>query len=243
MHSHYASFFLVVVTLLGATSFAHAGGSPVSELREAQLPHVCNDGAKKGEACTKDTQCPSGLCEINYLRGPDATLEAEVTLIIDDDVSKYDGSEEINNVKAATVLLEIQAKRQTHMLAQTYQNLEGHNFKALVDALKAGPFLADMGSPVSNRRVAEFRLFESLTDDPFPSILDDFLFEEGDTELANAVRALAGVRGRPVIANVPADPASVQRSDHVADGLASLVRLKVGIRFVAQKPKDRTNDD
>ena len=60
-----------------------------------------------------------------------------------------------------------------------------------------------MGSPVSNRRAAEFRLFESLTDDPFPSILDDFLFEEGDSELADAVRALAGVTGRPIIADVP----------------------------------------
>ncbi len=60
-----------------------------------------------------------------------------------------------------------------------------------------------------------------------------FCFEEGDSELANAVRALAGVTGRPIIADVPQDAAFVQRSDHVADGLASLVRLKVKIRFVA----------
>jgi len=63
--------------------------------------------------------------------------------------------------------------------------------------------------------------------------LDDFLFEEGDNELADAVRALAGVKGRPIIAEVPGDAALIQRSDHVADGLASLVRMKVKIRFVA----------
>jgi len=230
----FRSLFLILAlaTLLMATGSAGAG-SPVSELRETQLPHVCKGGPRKGQACTDDAQCPRGLCEINFLRGPDATFEAEVTLIIDDNVSKFDGTEEISDVKAATVLLEIKDKGETHLLAQTYQDLEGHDFKALTDALKAGPFLADMGAPVSNRRAAEFRLFESLTDDPFPSILDDFLFEQGDNELANAVRTLLGVTGRPIIADVPRDAAPVQRSDHVADGLASLVRLKVKIRFVA----------
>ena len=225
MHSPYPFLSLVLATLLAAAGAAFAG-SPVSELRETQLPHVCKDG---GQACTQDAQCPASLCEINFVPGPDATLEADVTLIIDDNVSKFNNKEKISDVKAATVLLEIKNKGTTHLLAQTYQNLKGHNFKALTE----GPFLADMGSPVSNRRAAEFRLFESLTDDPFPSIVDDFLFEEGDNELANAVRALAGVTGRPIIADVPLDDAFVQRSDHIADGLASLVRLKVKIRFVA----------
>ena len=232
MHSPYAFLSLVLAILLVAAGATYAG-SPISQLREDQLPHVCKGGAKRGEACTEDAQCPRGLCEIKFVRGPDATFEAEVTLIIDDDVSKFDGSEEVSDVKAATVLLEIKDRGETHLLAQTYQNLEGENFDALVAALRDGPFLADMGSPVSNRRAAEFRLFESRTDDPFPSILDDFLFEEGDNELAKAVRNLLGVTGRPIIADVPRDAASVQRSDHVDDILASLVRLKVKIRFVA----------
>jgi hypothetical protein len=234
MRSRDVSFFLALATLLVATGSAVAGGSPISGSREAQLPHVCN-GPGKPQPCTDDSQCPSGLCEIKYVRGPDATFEAEVTLIIDDDVSKFDGSEKISDVKAATVLLEIIDNGETHLLAQTYQNLEGRNFNALVKALTAGPFLADMESPVSNfRRAAEFRLFESRTDDPVPSILDDFLFQEGDSEMADAVRALVGVTGRPIIADVPEDAALVQRSDHVDDGLASLVRMKVKIRFVPQ---------
>jgi hypothetical protein len=232
MHYRYLFHSLAFATLLVATSSTYAS-SPVSQLREEQLPHVCKGGPRKGLACTDETQCPRGTCEINFLRGPNTTFEAEVTLIVDDNVSKFDGTEEISDIIAATVLLEIKDKGETHLLAQTYQNLEGHDFKSLTDALRAGPFLADTGSPVSNRRAAEFRLNEALTDDPFPSILDDFLFEEGDSEMADAVRALFGVTGRPIVAEVPKRAAFVERSDHVADGLASLVRLKAKIRFVA----------
>ena len=237
MRSRDVTFFLALATLLVATGSAVAGGSPVPERREEQLPHICK-GPGKSQSCTKDSDCASGRCEINFLRGPDAAFMAEVTLIIDDNVSKYDGSEseELSNVKAATVLLEIKDKGETHLLAQTYQNLEGSNFEDLVKALTAGPFLADMGSPVSNRRAAERRLFEPQPDDPVHSILDDFLFEEGDSDLADAVRALFGITGRPIIADVPEDATFVQHSDHSADGdgLASLVRMKVKIRFVPQ---------
>jgi hypothetical protein len=233
MRSHYPFPSLAFATLLVTAGSSYAG-SPVSHLREEQLPHVCRGGPREGLACTDDAQCPPGnKCEVHFLRGPDTAFEAEVTLIIDDNVSKFDGTEEISDVVAATVLLEIKHKGKTHLLAQTYQNLEGQDFKTLTEALKAGPFLADTGSPVSNRRAAEFRLNEALTDDPFPSILDDFLFEEGDNEMADAVRALFDVTGRPIVAHVPRNAAFVQRSDHVADGLASLVRLKVEIRFVA----------
>ncbi len=232
MHYRYVFHSLAVATLLIAADSAYAA-SPVSQLREAQLPHVCKGGSRKGLPCTDDAGCPNSKCEISFLSGPDATFEAEVTLIVDDDVSEFDGTEEVSGVIAATVLLEIKDKGETHFLAQTYQNLKGHDFKALTDALRAGPFLADTGSPVSNRRAAEFRLNEALTDDPFPSILDDFLFEEGDSEMADAVRALFGVTGRPVVVDVPKDASFVERSDHVADGLASLVRLKVKVRFVA----------
>src|ERR1044071_5502168 len=181
MRSRYSFMSLAFATLLVAADSTYAG-SPVSHLREEQLPHACQGGPKEGEACTADTQCPRSRCEINFLRGPHTAFEAKVTLIVDDNVSKFDGAEEISDVVAATVLLEIKHKGKTHMLAQTYQNLEGHTFDALTAALQAGPLLADTASPVSNRRAAELRLFEALTDDPFPSLVDDFLFEEGDNE-------------------------------------------------------------
>ncbi len=51
--------------------------------------------------------------------------------------------------------------------------------------------------------------------------------------MADAMRALFGVIGRPVVIDVPKDVSFVRRSDHQADGLASIVRLKVTIGFVA----------
>src|SRR5262249_50350305 len=123
---------LAVATLLMATDSAYAI-APLPQRREEKLPHVCKGGPNEGRACTDDSQCPDSTCEINFLRGPDTTFEfeAEVTLIVDDNVSKFDGTEKISDVIAATVLLEIRDEGETHFLAQTYQNLEGHNFKSL----------------------------------------------------------------------------------------------------------------
>ena len=232
MRSRDVSFFLTLATLLVSTGSAVAGGSPVPGLREEQLPHVCK-GPGKPQPCTADSQCPSGRCEINFLRGPDAAFMAEVTLIIDDNVSKYDGSASVSNVKAATVLLEIKDNGETHLLAQTYQNLEGSNFEDLVKALTAGPFLADMES--RDRRAAERRLFEPQLTTRFILSWMTSCLRRGITNWRTPCALFAGVTGRPIIADVPEDVTFVQRSDHSAagDGLASLVRMKVKIRFVA----------
>lgn len=223
---------LIVVALLIAANAAYAA-APLPQRREEKLPHVCKGGPNKGQACVEDTMCPTSTCKLKFLRGPDTTFEAKVTLIVDDDVSKFDGAQKIANVVAATVLLEIRERGETHFLAQTYQNLEGQDFQALIDALRQGPFLADTGSPLTNSRMTESTLMASLADNAARPLLGSFLFQEGDNEMANAVRALFGVTGRPVVADVPRDISFVQRSDHEADGLASLVRLRVKIRFIA----------
>ncbi len=232
MRSRYLFHSLAFAALLMATDSAHAD-APLPPRREVKLPHVCKGGPNKGQECPDDAMCPNSTCKIKFLRGPDTTFEATVTLIVDDDVSKFDGTQEVSNVVAATVLLEIREKGETHFLAQTYQNLEGHDFQTLTDALMKGPFLADTGSPLTNSRVTESTLIASLADNAPRSLLSSFLFQEGDNEMANAVRDLFGVTGRPVIVNVPKDISFVKRSDHEADGLASLVRLRVQIRFVA----------
>ena len=109
MCSRYLLHSLACATLLIAAAPADAA-APVSQLREEQLPHACKGGPSRGLACTADAQCPGSTCEINVLRGPDTMFEAEVTLIVDDDVSKFDGTEEVSGVIAATVLLEIKDK-------------------------------------------------------------------------------------------------------------------------------------
>src|SRR6266850_2520375 len=146
MRYRYLSHSLAFATLLIATSSAYAA-APVPQRREEKLPHVCKSGPNEGLPCINDTECPSSKCELQFLRGPDTTFEAEVTFIVDDHVSKFDGTEEFSDVVAATVLLKIRDKGETYFLAQTYQNLEGHDFKSLTDALMKGPFLADTGSP------------------------------------------------------------------------------------------------
>jgi hypothetical protein len=64
-------------------------------------------------------------------------------------------------------------------------------------------------------------------------MLDNFLFQQADANMAAAVRDLLGVDGRPVVVETARAPRLVH-VDHRGDGLASLVRLPVTIRFVAE---------
>jgi hypothetical protein len=222
---------LAFAVLLIATGRAYAG-DPVPALREPQPPRICKDGPNEGSTCTADDQCPQSTCEINYLRGPGTMFRAEITLIVDDEVSKFDGppAQEVSAVIAATALLEFRHDGEKHVLAQTYQNLEGSDFDTLITALRAGPFLAD--GEVSDRRIAEFRLSDALTPGVSPSLLESFLFQGGDNEMSAAIREIFGVIGKPIVAATPEDISFVEHFDHRADSLASLVRFKVKIRFV-----------
>jgi hypothetical protein len=226
---------LAFAVLLIATVPAYAG-DPVPARREPQPPRICKNGPNGGSTCTADDQCPQSSCEINYLSGPGTEFMAEITLIVDDDVSQFDvdsTKDVFSNIIAATAVLEFEHQGEKHILAQTYQNLEGHTFKKLVEALKKGPFLAD--GEVSDRRIAEFRLSDALTPGVSPSLLESFLFQGGDNEMSEAIREIFGVIGKPIVAATPEDISFVEHFDHRADGLASLVRLKVNIRFVVQE--------
>jgi hypothetical protein len=56
----------------------------------------------------------------------------------------------------------------------------------------------------------------------------------GDSELADALRELYGVDGRPVIVNVSASPDTLVHTDEEATGCASAVQLLAAIRFVPE---------
>jgi hypothetical protein len=185
--------------------------------------------------CTTDNECPQSKCEINYLRGPDTAFMAEITLIVDDDASQFDGTADVSDVIAATAILEFKHQGEKHVLAQTYQNLAGDTLEELVTALKEGPFLAD--GEVSGRRIAEFRLDDALTPGVSPSLFESFLFQGGDNEMSEAIRTIFGVTGKPIVASTPEDLSVVEHFDHSGeeDGLASLVRFKVKIRFVVEE--------
>jgi hypothetical protein len=227
---------LAFAVLLIATVSAYAG-DPVPARREPQPPRICKNGPEAGMTCATNDDCPQGSCEINYLSGPGTAFRAEITLIVDDDVSQFDvesTNEVFSNIIAATAVLEFKHKGEKHVLAQTYQNLTGSDFDTLLTELKKGPFLAD--GEVSDRRIAEFRLSDALTPGVSPSLLESFLFQGGDNEMSEAIRTIFGVTGKPIVAATPEDISFVEHFDHSGegDGLASLVRFKVEIRFVVQ---------
>ena len=255
MRSRYVLSLLFLAGLFALAGSAHAG-APGSGGRQMFLPQVCKGGPNVGMTCSADTDCPNSKCEVNYLNGPGTNVPLEVCIIVDDNVSTYDESETIPDVVAVTALATVKYKGKTHFLAQTYQNLNSTMLDPLIGHpnnlpmppgcnpapadplailtcnLQAGPEIAD--SAESDKLVREFRLSEAITDDPSITILDDFLWQNGDGDLADALRAIVGVTGKPVVAETPRKVRSVQYSNHEADGLASVACLDVRVRFVPE---------
>lgn len=235
MRTHHVLLGILGIGLWTTASVVHAG-APASATAErtALLPRVCDagtTGGKAGMACTNDSQCPNGSCVVNYVTGAGASFTAWVTLMVDDDVSKFDGSQTIADVVSVTALVEVKFRGKKYLLSQTYQNLEGSDWSALVAAMQQGPFIADTG--VSNRRVTESQLNSAVTmDSPTTNILDDLLWQSGDSEMVSELRAIFGVTGTPVVVSTPLSLAAIDHTPHGADGLASVVRMKVKVRFV-----------
>ena len=248
-------FSLFLAGLFVVTGAVHAG-PPGSGGRQVLLPKSCKGGPNAGMACNDDTDCPNSKCEVDYLNGPGTNIPVEVCIIVDDNVSKYDESETIADAVAVTLLVEVKYKGETHFIAQTYQNLNSATLDPLIDHpnnlplppgcdpapadplailtcnLQAGPVIAD--SAESDKLVREFRLKEALTDDPSITILDDLLWQGGDGDMADALRAIVGVTGKPIVTDTPQKVKAVQHSDHEADGLSSVACLDVRVRFVPE---------
>jgi hypothetical protein len=230
MTRHQTSF--VVLALVSSLAFGGPAqaGAPSPEDREFDLAHVCKGGPNADAACTDASECPGSTCVINFAS---KSITAKLTILVDDDVSNFNddetGLEDVPNVVAATVLLEVK-KDGKRVLAQTYQNLDQGNpgdLATLIANLQAGPFLGD--TETRDNRTTETNLNAAAGD---ASILQDFLFQAGDSELADALRALFGLTGTPIIAETPEKIEKVLQDNHLGDSLASVLRFKVKIRFV-----------
>ena len=110
----------------------------------ARLPHVCEKGPNAGLECIPDLGgvadplvcsvsrpsqndfCLGAKCTMVFEKG--ATFSAVMTMIADDNVSAFDGSQSIQNAIAVTVIIDL-GKR--GVLAQTYQNLSGTSLSSL----------------------------------------------------------------------------------------------------------------
>lgn len=234
MRFRWISAIVLSVMGMGVVGIAHAGapGSATAE-RFLSVPRSCDRGPNVGNVCTEDFQCPNARCVIEFLRGRGTDFSGLVTIIVDDNVSKFDGTEAVSDLVAVTILFETKYRSKIHLLAQTYQNLEGTTPEEVLNALREGPFIADTG--VSDRRVTESRLNDSITTDPSITILDDLLWQSGDSEIANELRRIFGVDGDPVIVEGPRKINRVEHSAYGADGLGSVAQMEIKGRFVPRR--------
>jgi hypothetical protein len=205
------------MVLLAALAAGPAwAGAPGPETRAANLPRVCSRG---GNTCTDDADCTKGKCVPDYER---TGFNGILTLVADDNVTRWDGGASVDDVHAVTVLLELRIRgvgRQ--VLAQTYQALDGANFADLTAALQEAPFLADTegsATPTNEEALAGAQL-------------DDFDFQQPDVEMSDALRQLFSSMGTPVVREGSVKLLDV--TDHRGDSLGTVARFKVKGRFVA----------
>jgi hypothetical protein len=147
-----------------------------------------------------------------------ATFSAVMTIIADDNVSAFDGSQAIQNGVAVTVIIDL-GKR--GVLAQTYQNLTGTSLSSIADAPSD-----TFGVPIHEQRLESET---QLRPDGKAAIVNDLLFRPQDEELADALRAIFSATGIPVVTKV----GSVKLSDRRGDGVATTLQMKVKGGFVA----------
>jgi len=230
------------------------GGAPAPETREAHLLRSCSGGSGPATPCVSDTECAPGTCEVEFLQGPNTSHQAVVTLLVDDEVGKFDDTEAFPDVVAVTALLEVDGPDgRRHLFGQTYQNLQGTTLAKLVSSLQAGPFIADTvlsgggcgsatgggtgtgGGSGGGGQLLGNRVTEPCLNDRAQGgkILRDLLLQQGDSTMAHAVRRLLGTEGPLVIVQTPGNVAGITYDNHRNDGLATVVRMNVTLQAVA----------
>lgn len=207
------SRLLAVLALAAALSPGGTAraGAPQPEQREQDFAHVCDRGANRGLACevaTEDVDCPRGSCEVQPI-GPPA--RGVLTLIAHDTVTDWANGGAPN--RALTVLLEVRAPGGTHLLSATYQNL-------------ADPTLP----PTAPGNIVAIDMDEAALAN-LAAAVNGLAFAQPDSTLAQALQEIFDSTGVPVITE--ANERQVQLADHENDDLATVVRFKVKIRFLA----------
>ena len=115
-------------------------GAPGSEGRAVGLQTACQGGSDAGSTCEADSDCAFGRCRPVFVQGSGRPIPLRVTLIIDEDVSMFDGTETVPNVVAATAMIEAQKGNERILLSEIYQNLAGGTADAVIDAIPPARF-------------------------------------------------------------------------------------------------------
>jgi hypothetical protein len=202
--------------------------------REPDLPHVCDKGPNAGLACvpdfstvtdplscsvsrpSQDDFCLGANCTMVFERS--TTFSAIMTMVADNNVSAFDGSQTIQNAIAVTVIIDLGRRG---VLSQTYQNLSGGDLSDLALAPTDS-----FGVAIDEQRLESET---ELRPNGKAAVVNDLLFRPQDDELADALRAIFNATGIPVVTKVR----SLSLSDRRTDGLATVLRLKVKGGFVA----------
>ena len=228
-----AHWLLTFVLLAVVPGLGHAAVDCTA--REPGLPHECEKGPNAGQACVPDFGavadplvcsvsrpsqndfCLGAKCTMVFAKG--ATFSAVMTIIADNNVSAFDGSQSIQNAIAVTVIIDL-GKR--GVLAQTYQNLSGTSLSSLAEAPTD-----TFGVGIDEGRLASET---DIRPDGKAAIVNDLLFRPQDAELSDALRAIFNTTGVPVVTKVT----SLALTDRRTDGLATTLRLKVKGGFVTE---------
>jgi hypothetical protein len=197
-------------------------GAPASENRLADFETFCQGGEEHGNSCASHPDCPNGRCRIRASGGIGIRpLRFHATLIVDDDASEFDGSEELQGVVTVTAILEFIAQGRRQVLAQTYENLKGADFQAIVENLQQGVEIADL--PDRDRRLDEALLNASFAEN---GIADDFLFQSPDGEMQEALRSRFDTDGNFVVSRVRGIN---KYANHGEDALASVIEVVLDV--------------
>lgn len=217
------------------------GSKCIATTFRPDLPRVCaNDETR---ACFSDSECVQigapprdGKCVIAFAEIPKAdpprgdppktiplpVIHATLTLIVDDD--EQDIETEFSRGGAATILLEVENGNRRSMLAQAFVAMD-QNYPE-VEFLRTEALLNDAVVDASLLNRLLFR--DAIVSN------NDYSAEAG-FELGQALRELFSVAHlpvRPVIVGVPERIRPVDYADHGAGKLASVVQLRIAMRFV-----------
>jgi hypothetical protein len=197
--------FLAIALAFASPVWASAP-SPESRFQDFQ---ICQGGENKGTDCMFDADCPGSKCVLDWVTGPGTKFKATVTVVFDQDVRDWRNQADLA-FQALSVVMEVKAAGDKHMLAETYQDTDP---TMQPEVLGWGGVPFDEGDFLGS------------------GFCNGMLYATPDVVIADALRDLAGLPAtkRPVISKV-IGPAQIFPHDG-ADRLSTVVRCKVQIRF------------
>jgi hypothetical protein len=196
------------------SALAAVAGAPQPETRAGDFAHACRSGANKGGACSVATEaadCPGSECVLQASR---RTVRGVLTIVAHDGVTDWKNGGAANQAITATLEVRgLDGSRQ--ILAATYQDL-----------------VVPSEPPQAPGNVVSIPLDEQAVRQLAPAAAGLRLLQPEST-LAQRLRDLYSEDGIPVLTVV--EQRSALLADHTADDLATVLRLRVKIQFVARK--------